>query len=199
MGISRIKTTEDRNYFILWVTWLVILLVRLIGFVCTFAYVKGDSMYPTLENGMFYEKTMYINDVNDLNIGDIVTFKVNDKFFVKRVIGLPQDKIEFVDIGDKVCLAVNDTFINEKELWDLEIVNKYEHPTETIKVSNDCIYVLGDNREYSTDSRDLGEIPQESLQYKLSTKPVKKIHYISVLSLIFILLIIQLCDFLNLA
>lgn len=123
--------------------------------------VDGESMYPTLHdkdaavvNGLFLDKS-YIKRF------DIVVLKCEklDKDIIKRVIGLPGDKIVFKD--DK--LYINDTYYVEDYL-DQDYIKKAKERynanlfTDDFEVTlkDDEIFVLGDNRLKSADSRTLG-------------------------------------------
>ena len=79
---------------------------------------------------------------------DIVIIQRNDKLIVKRVIGEPGDEVEIVD---------NKVYINGNELNE-DYINKDDIMTNCpdIKVTLDTdeIFVMGDNRNHSLDSRD---------------------------------------------
>lgn len=109
-------------------------------------YIPSESMEPTLNTGDFIFGTRF--DIDEINRYDIIVFKYPDdesKYFVKRVIGLPGDKIEIVEgvvyaNGEKL----EDSFIKEEDLSN-EILS-YEIP-------EGCYFMMGDNRNCSLDSR----------------------------------------------
>lgn len=119
--------------------------------------VKGDSMLPNFHDGelLLTEKVSYRFDKPGR--GDVIVFvapypkKVD---FIKRVIGLPNDSIR---IKDGVI------FINGDKLSE-----KYETQSTLgnidIKLGNDQYYVLGDNRNSSSDSRSFGAIEKKSIK-----------------------------------
>lgn len=129
-------------------------------------YVNGDSMLPTLDGGDIDDR--YDGDVILLNTvvtpkrGDIIVFfsdwvskiKLHDKL-VKRVIGVPGDTVEIKD-GD---LYVNGTL--QEEDYIKEPMNGYSYPAVTVPEGH--YYVLGDNRNNSADSRDIGCVPAEKV------------------------------------
>lgn len=115
--------------------------------------VKEHSMEPTLyeNNYLLINKLAY--KLGDEKRGDIIVFKSdleddsgNSKLLIKRIIGLPGDKITITD--DKVYL--NDQQLNEDYLNDGvtsgEVIDYV--------VPENCYYVMGDNRLVSLDSRD---------------------------------------------
>lgn len=134
--------------------------------------VSGASMCDTLNKisgkcTNTYGEKIIINEAiylfNDPDRGDIVVFKVKEegdpeeKYFIKRVIGLPGDTVEIK--GGYVYLTVKGTKekIQLKEDY-LNINNSgntkaYFSGFNVFKVPEDHYFVLGDNRQASTDSR----------------------------------------------
>ena len=112
--------------------------------------VSGDSMNPTLANG---SKILVSQFLYKPAYGDIIAFgKVNseDSSVIKRVIGLPGDT---VDINfDTHIITVNGDVITDKFKVTGPISEKgdVEFP---VTVPEGCVFVLGDNRNNSKDSR----------------------------------------------
>lgn len=147
--------------------------------------VDGDSMQPTLNdkdtaivNGLFLDKS-YIKRF------DIVVLKCEklDKDIIKRVIGLPGDKVMFKD--DK--LYINDTYYTEdyldqdyiKQAKELYNTNLFTDDFE-VTLKDDEIFVLGDNRLRSADSRTLGTFKYSDIIGKrgLVLFPLKNMNFI---------------------
>lgn len=132
------------------------LIAFLLNTVIGITTVQGVSMEPTLHTG----NKLIINKVNKLihNIdrGDVIVFdstpgesKRNKVFYIKRVIGLPGDKIEIID---------GNVFVNGIEI-DESYADKTDSYTNlTMTVPEDSYFVLGDNRDKSNDSRYFGTI-----------------------------------------
>ncbi len=92
---------------------------------------------------------------------------VKEKFFVKRVIALPG---ETVDIRDGK-VYVNDVELDESYYDGLTYPTSDEVEFPQV-VADDCVFVMGDNRPNSRDSRspDLGQVPLESIQGKAQVR-----------------------------
>ena len=140
---------------------VVILAVKL--FVVDTAKVDGMSMYPTLTDKDKLVIDKYSAITKDYNYGDIVIFHpyANDNvLYVKRIIGLPNDKI-----------TINDgkVFVNDKELSEKYLPSDIETYSDitSFTVPDNEVFVLGDNRPNSYDSRYLGSIPISRIKAKM--------------------------------
>lgn len=139
--------------------------------------VKGSSMYPTLHeyDYLIINKIPYM--MHEPERGDIVVFKSHlttpegkEKDLIKRVIGTPGDKIEIVD---------GEVFVNDEKMKEPYINGDFT-PTDTnIVVSEGKIFVMGDNRPNSLDSRDdrVGPVDIDTVRGKVLVRlyPFSKI------------------------
>jgi signal peptidase I len=164
----------------------VILLFFLVRGVLQNFVIEGISMEPTLHQNQFIlvNKLAYANfDINaprrlvdpaaPTNIvypfgvpkyGDIVVFKYpNDitKDYIKRIIGLP---------GDEVSVRDGVVFVNGQQLAEPYLQGAPTYcqsydlcANESVFVDQDSFFVMGDNRENSSDSREWGMLPVEHL------------------------------------
>lgn len=124
--------------------------------------VIGKSMEPTLHSRQTLKAQ---KDTSKIKRGDIIIFRFpgKNKVLIKRVIGLPGEKIrienEKVFINDKV---LDEPYIKEQMNSSLD-----ENLPVDFVIPVDAYYVMGDNRNNSNDSRSLGVIPIKSILGKL--------------------------------
>lgn len=127
---------------------LIVMLIRV--YVVTPVIVNGESMSPTLKNNELLLLKKYDKKIERF---DIVVFKYNDSRLIKRVIGLPGDKVEYKD---------GKLYINDEEM-----VEPFSSITKDFKyigvVSENSYFVLGDNRNDSVDSRMIGLVTKDML------------------------------------
>ena len=161
-GGNHLKERSKRE-LISWIQSLAIAFVVAIvirQFLFTPVIVSGQSMEPTFEN----ENKIVISKIHKINRFDMIVFHApnSDEDFIKRVIGLP---------GDVVVMKDDKLYINGEEYEEDYIqVNKdkvFEGQKLTqdfkVEVPEGHLYVLGDNRRHSTDSRELGVIDEKSV------------------------------------
>lgn len=138
----------------LYTTSFLIVLLALLGisvffyFNFTTVVVNGESMLPTFRNGdrLLACKAYWL--VGGIHKKDVVVIKnpdgKPDEYVIKRVLGLPGDEIDFQNVPG-----------------DWRIANGVYH------VPDGHVYVIGDNREVSDDSRKFGPVPLENVIGKI--------------------------------
>jgi len=126
--------------------------------------VEGTSMLPRLHDGerIFVNKLVYYHWPK-LERGDIVVFWFPDdpdKSYIKRVIGLPG---ELVDVREG-RIRVNGQELNEPYLDPQLNLARLNHPPTVVKPH--YYFVMGDNRDHSSDSRFWGLVPEKYIYGK---------------------------------
>ena len=142
---------------------LIIVIVLVIKkFIISPIRVIGPSMKDTLLNGdiMLLDKLHY--RFHDIERFDIVVVNYEKDLIIKRVIGLPGDKVEY--INNK--LYINDELYEEPYLATGTVTEDFSISTITGNsiIPSDFYLVLGDNREESSDSRNIGLINKDDIE-----------------------------------
>lgn len=111
--------------------------------------IQSGSMEPTLRTGSlaFYDLAFW--KLSGLHHGDIVCFPYSSEMYSKRIIGLPGDTVE-LQSGQ---VFINGTLQDEIYLPDGVETDPGDNNTTVFHVPDDSIFVLGDNRCNSKDSR----------------------------------------------
>ena len=118
--------------------------------------VDGSSMNPTLQNGEFVLVSRMAYRIGDMQRGDIIVFRsINeiDLDLIKRVIGLP---------GDDVMVQDGRVMINGQPLSEPYIAAPPRYNGEW-QVPEGYLFVLGDNRNDSSDSHQWGLLPLDNV------------------------------------
>ena len=130
--------------------------------------VEGTSMLPRLHDGerIFVNKLIYYDEYRwapKVDRGDIVVFWFPDdpsKSYIKRVVGLPGDTIEMRD----GTVRVNGSQIDERYLDPR--FNVSPRSQAPVYVRPNYYFVMGDNRDNSSDSRSWGLVPKKYIYGK---------------------------------
>lgn len=140
--------------------------------------VSGNSMYPTFKNGEYLIVDELSKHVGEYRRGDVVILRYpNDpsKYFIKRVVGLPG---ETVSINGEKTTITGPKHSAPIILDEPYVKNpKQDHLTRTL--DNDEYFVMGDNRNQSSDSRIWGPVPARLMDGKayLRLFPVTRMEY----------------------
>ncbi|SFL38355.1 signal peptidase I [Gracilibacillus orientalis] len=145
--------------------------------------VNGKSMEPTLHDGNLLMVNKMVYDLMDINRFDVIVFHANkNEDYVKRVIGKPGDHIEYRDD----MLYINGEAIDEPYL------DRYREPNEILTddftleeitgeevIPEGKLFVLGDNRTKSYDSRAIGFVEEEKVVGKVDIRywPMSELNF----------------------
>ena len=135
--------------------------------------VEGESMMPTLQNGNKLIVNKFGFQPGELKRLDVIVFHANEKEdYVKRIIGLPGDRIEYLN---------DQLYVNGRKVAE-PFLNKYKQKSPGVKLTGDFslkeltgentvpdgeLFVLGDNRAGSWDSRNFGFIAESQVVGKV--------------------------------
>ncbi len=138
--------------------------------------VEGKSMVPTLQEGNRLIVTKLGFDERDIEHFDIIVFHKNEREdYVKRVIGMPGDEIAYKN----GVLYINQQYIEESYIKDKDDLRIGPEQTGSFtlkslmgvdKVPEGMLFVLGDNRDKSYDSRHFGFVPIDEVVGKVNMR-----------------------------
>jgi signal peptidase I len=129
--------------------------------IITFLYqpvrVEGTSMLPRLEDHdrLFINKFVY--HIESIQRGDVVVFhypRDPEKSYIKRVIGLP---------GDRIWIDRGSVWVNGVPLRENYVPERYRdsRPMAEMVVPDDSYFMMGDHRSISSDSREFGPVERD--------------------------------------
>ena len=177
---KRGKAVRESVSFILYLIVIVVLTFLMIRYVGQRTRVDGSSMENTLTNGdnLIVDKISY--RFHEPERFDIIVFPYQykeDTYFLKRIIGMPGETVQITDKGE--------ILINGEELvesYGREVIKDPGLASDPITLGEDEYFVMGDNRNYSKDSRfpDVGNIKRADIIGKawLRIYPFDKIGFI---------------------
>ena len=160
MEKTKVKTEqkEKKNIIKELIPYVVIILIVVLlrTFIITPVQVEGTSMYPTLKDNEILLLKKYDHSFERF---DIVVFDYNSSRLIKRVVGFPGEYIEYKD--NKLYIngkRVKENFISTQKTSDF----KLEEIGYDV-IPDDYYFVMGDNRNNSTDSRIIGLVHKDDI------------------------------------
>lgn len=137
-----------------------VLVIIALNFLIGISFVKGTSMEPTLQDG---KMVFYIRTIKEYQRGDVISVRMpSGEYYVKRVVAVAGDE---VDIRDGK-LYINGE-VQEESYIKGETQKEGNKVSYPYLVEEGRVFVLGDNREDSLDSRAFGSVMAEQIKGKL--------------------------------
>lgn len=155
-----LREVLSTSIYILFVLCAVYLLIHFVG---QRTQVLGSSMEPKLsdEDNLIVDKITY--RFHDPERYDIIVFPFryeDNTFYIKRIIGLPGETVQIDEEGN---ILIDGEVLQEG--YGREVIDSPGRAYEEIQLGDDEYFVMGDNRNNSTDSRDpaVGNIKREEI------------------------------------
>jgi signal peptidase I len=163
---ERKQRSQQRRWKIAFATGLQLGVLMLVayGLVFNFSVVRGSSMTPGIADGdrIVVDHLSYV--LGDVQRGDIVVleYPLDPQYdYIKRVIGLP---------GDKILIRDGEVRVNGRHLDEPYVQLQDENRCLSLTVAPESFFVLGDNRPHSSDSREFGLVPRANLVGKVDLR-----------------------------
>ena len=153
---------EEAKDWVVSIVVAVVLAFLIREFIVELYIVDGPSMQPTLQSQERLVVNKFIYGLRNPERGEILVFEYprdRKRDFIKRVIGVPGDTVEIKD---------GRVFVNDQLLSEDYILEKTRGDYPKSTVPQGTIFVMGDNRNNSEDSRfaDVGFVPYELVKGK---------------------------------
>ena len=136
---------------------LTLVIFLLIRFAVQNFRIEGYSMEPNFHDGQFLFVNKLVYMLHPPERGDVIVFvppNNSTRDFIKRIIGLPGDKVEVVN---------GRVMVNGQELDEAYPLNAATYSMAPVIVPPGEYFVLGDNRNYSSDSHSWGTVSGEKI------------------------------------
>ena len=143
---------------------IAVLIAAAVSMVMKPTIVKETSMEPNFHDGDY----LILNRLKTPEVGDVIVFRsdVSDKetgkkLLIKRVIAKEGDSIKITEFGDSCKVLVNGE--KEKDTYTKEGTSASGSDVDIEKIPSGEYFVMGDNRDVSFDSRDIGCIKKKDV------------------------------------
>ena len=156
-----VNIVKDLLSLIIYIGIVILICFLIITYVGRRTTVHGDSMEPTLQSGDSLWINMLAYRFGEPKRYDIIVFPYQDDVnYIKRIIGLPGETVQITDNGD---ILINGEVLVEPKQFDR--IRNNGIASSPITLGPDEVFVLGDNRNNSRDSRwaDVGNIKLDKI------------------------------------
>ena len=152
------------------IVFLALVLYVVIQYAVQTVHVLGSSMYPTLHDNDLLVASKISYKLHSPQRGDIIVFKPPDEAsrdFIKRIIALPGERLRIINS----VVYINGQVLREPylpEKWTYN--NNWPATGEAMVIPPGEYFVMGDNRNHSSDSRTFGPIALEAILGKAEVR-----------------------------
>ncbi len=160
---KRTKLLRHESWKRLLISLLCTFLITLLSFAVVFglAFVRGDSMRPAYQAKDF----ILFSRIGDYRRGNVVILRAESTYtqkYLKRIVALPGDT---VDVNKEGRVLINGEVL--EEAYAIGLTQKGSELRFPLSLKKDEFFVLGDNREHSSDSRSFGTVAGNQIDGKV--------------------------------
>ena len=158
---NKILEKRDMISFFKKFIFVIICVYMVFSFVYGIIFVDGQIMYPAIKDG---DVVVYFRLDSNYQIGDVISVRKNKESYISRIVAREGDIVDITEDGE---LIVNGN-VQQEEIYFLTYpdVNGITFP---YRVSEDCVFVLGDFRTGAVDSRQFGQVLIDEIEGKVIT------------------------------
>ncbi len=162
-----------------------LLIVFILGITALFIFIapvkiQGASMENSLYDGQLVATWRFAP--SSYSVGDVVTIQMEDKIIIKRIVAVEGEKIAFAYDDGGICLfkykngewvKQNESYVKEKStvvnglFVGITVYTDVSKITDGITIEKGKVFVLGDNRNVSVDSRKYGQFKTSNIISKM--------------------------------
>ena len=157
---NRVLDRQGYASLLLRILFLIAALWALFTYVFLITQVSGNDMFPAVKDG---DLAVAFRLQQDYAKGDVIVYRANGKTYFGRIAARATDVVTLDDSGN---LQVNGTTQSGEILYPTYAKEGLEYP---YRVPEGHVFVLGDYRTQTQDSRDFGPIPMENVLGKVIT------------------------------
>lgn len=157
-----VKVIVTIAYFLFFFIVFPVLFVILYAFVLRPYAINGQAMHPNFKNGEYVMSQPYSGD-SSIQRGSVVVYATPQGMdIIKRVIGLPGDTVSILDSK----IYINGEKLDESSYLSPEVETyggEFLQEGEAVVVPDNSYFLMGDNRSFSSDSRNSGFIDGQNI------------------------------------
>lgn len=129
--------------------------------------IWGESMRPAFKSGQVALMDKRSSDLSHLKRGDIIVFHHGREIFIKRVFALQGETIRMLNFSNGATGMIGDDAFPADRILRLARTHPGQVHISPLRIPQGKVFVVGDNRTYSVDSREFGPIPVTAIVGKV--------------------------------